>query len=315
MDIYKINLEIFCDNWTLDSDSKNHIYKFLLQLKKAKTIKEVYYRLIRKMDKPRRQSFLKELPDLELWKKKVITGNIQKKMMEQIQGWEMNDAVNDAGKKMDSCFFPYYDGNNFSVGVLLNDNFEINYNIRTHRPLFRYLFAVIFSQTTNPDLLFEYHFRTTFHGDKKKFLLFLYSVEKNYNDLIEQGRKFWDTWIDLFCKGELPIEKDPSFREILTEDGVRSFDFLVKNYMDAGSEQICNMVLALLNLGYLIPGYMEPITRLHRILSSTFGDIETRQALNKNLLNKDAPAKKSMVSIEMAKILSAINRQNSKRGS
>src|SRR5690606_39604718 len=55
MDIYKINLEIFCDNWSLDPDCKKNIYKFLLQLKKGKTIKEVYYRLIKKMDKDRRQ--------------------------------------------------------------------------------------------------------------------------------------------------------------------------------------------------------------------------------------------------------------------
>lgn len=212
MDVFKIDLETFCECWNVNDDCKSEISGFLISQNKQVPIEELYIAFLSRQDRHTQQLLESKLPDLDKWKnEKFLTGAIQKEMIKQLQ--EHPDIVND-GHKINHYHFPHYNGYNFYPGVILNQKIELNYNLASHQKLFRYLFASIFAQTENYELLFQYHLHNSFKNDKQKMNLFLFGVEKDYQRLISSGKKAWDYWIDLFNKGSVDKhEKTLTHRE------------------------------------------------------------------------------------------------------
>lgn len=100
-------------------------------------------------------------------------------------------------------------------GVILNKKVEIDRS--KHPGIYRYLFALVYSQTKDPLGFLSYHFEEKFNRNLSKYKDLLFNVEKDNLDLIQPGKRLWDKWIE-----EVPPLKQMS-------EGAKLFKSLFKD--------------------------------------------------------------------------------------
>ena len=81
-----------------------------------------------------------------------------------------------------------------NTGVILNQKVQIEYE--RFPDDYRFFFAFVYRETSFPLEFLSYHFEKTFQRNLSAYKDFLYSVEKYYLELIGNGKRLWDKWID-----------------------------------------------------------------------------------------------------------------------
>lgn len=265
IDRFEISANILCDTYEIhkEMNARRRLATLLSFMHLWKPTKDLY------------DDLLNRHPEIESWRDRLPDDETEKirEMVKQIYnyGWDTIDPVpnqENSFERINNYFFfgkeEGYIQEPF-MGVILNQKVEIE--LQKFPDDYRFFFAYIFSKTVFPIEFLSYHFEKTFNRNISAYKDFLFIVQKENAELINNGKRIWDKWIE-----EVPPRKKLSkeainFRELfrhnvkyhnyvidkLSSEDMRWFDqegnfIRVKN---DNPSAVCDLLRLLTDFGYL----------------------------------------------------------------
>lgn len=193
VDRFRINLQVIC-SYHLTDECKGKISAFLMGVAgKFSGIPELFEEYLSRKDQSSRIAIESNLPHGSKWRENFKDGKTLTQMIKTME--EGSPDIVDDGHKINWYWFPHYhrDLATYDVGVILNQDVDLDHEVDSHQPYFRYFFGYILGRTNWPEKFLTYHFETTFKASIDGYRIFISLLDlelfSNRIDFLEEWKQ------------------------------------------------------------------------------------------------------------------------------